>query len=79
MDQDIIITKRQLTVNRPRLAEALGLTPQAIHYWFNHKAIPKGETLLKAADILGISPQELIDLIKGHQTFRDKLEKVINS
>lgn len=71
--EDIISVKYRVKINKSRLAEALNITPQAVYQWFKRQSLPSAKTLLKASEILGITPYQLINEIEGHKTFAEKL------
>ena len=53
-----LMTAKQLD-NQSELARFCGVTPQAVQQWLADKTSPRGKTLNRAAEFLGVSPAEL--------------------
>ena len=45
-----------LNISQSELARKIGVTPQAVQKWEKAKTVPRGPTLQKLADVLGVSP-----------------------
>ncbi len=45
-----------LNISQSELARKIGVTPQAVQKWEKAKTVPRGSTLQKLADALGVSP-----------------------
>ncbi|EEO27560.1 helix-turn-helix domain-containing protein [Oxalobacter paraformigenes] len=45
-----------LNISQSELARKIGVTPQAVQKWEKAKTVPRGATLRKLADALGVSP-----------------------
>jgi len=52
--------RRAKGLSQRELGELLGVSNKAVSKWENGAAIPKTDTLVKLAEILGVSPQELL-------------------
>ena len=48
--------RRHLNFSQSELARKVGVTPQAVQKWEKAKTVPRGYTLQKLADALGVSP-----------------------
>ncbi len=48
--------RRELNISQSELARKIGVTPQAVQKWEKAKTVPRGHTLQKLADALGVSP-----------------------
>ena len=48
--------RRHLNFSQSELARKVGVTPQAVQKWEKAKTVPRGYTLQKLADVLGVSP-----------------------
>ncbi len=66
-------------INRSRLAEALEISPQTVYQWFNNISLPSARILIKAANLLEITPEELINEIEGHNVFEEKIKQIVNA
>ena len=45
-----------LNISQSELARKVGVTPQAVQKWEKAKTVPRGPTLQRLADALGVSP-----------------------
>lgn len=43
------------------LANVIGVTRATVHYWAAGEVLPSGENLVKAAQVLGVSPSMVFD------------------
>ena len=43
-------------ISQSELARKVGVTPQAVQKWEKAKTVPRGATLRRLADVLGVSP-----------------------
>ena len=50
------------------VAEAMGVTRQAVSKWENGTADPSTSNLLKLAKLFGLSPEELIRAVQPEQS-----------
>ena len=48
--------RRHLNFSQSELARKVGVTPQAVQKWEKARTVPRGYTLQKLADVLGVSP-----------------------
>ncbi|MBO5898528.1 MAG: helix-turn-helix domain-containing protein [Clostridia bacterium] len=53
--------RKRCDLSQKELAALLGVTNKAVSKWETGAAVPKTETLLKMADIFGVSRQELLE------------------
>lgn len=83
-----LIETKKLT--RKDFANKVGITESALSRYINGSRIPRGEHLIKIAEVLGVTIEEIIDkdygndksliaiIIKEKQLLIDKYFKVIN-
>lgn len=48
--------RHSLNISQSELARKIGVTPQAVQKWEKAKTVPRGTTLQRLADVLGVSP-----------------------
>ncbi len=51
--------RHSMNISQSELARKIGVTPQAVQKWEKAKNLPRGTTLHKLADVLGVSPAYL--------------------
>lgn len=76
--------RRHLNFSQSELARKVGVTPQAVQKWEKAKTVPRGYTLQKLADALGVSPAfiqfGITEASTGPLTVEDeKTEYLVNS
>ena len=61
----IAANRKRLGITQDRLAEQLGVTPQAVSKWENDQSCPDIATLPKLAEIFGISVDALLGVTQS--------------
>lgn len=72
MIKNLKALREAASVSQRQVAEAIGVSQQAINKYENHNIEPDIETLIRIADYFDTS----VDYLVGHTTVRRKIEKV---
>lgn len=52
------------TYTKYQIAKQLGLSPQAVHQWFNRTTFPSTENLFRLASLLNKTVEETVNMLK---------------